>query len=75
MHPELVQYFDAEHETYPGKLKDLFAPCWLVVQITGNNSRIPLAIFSEDGEEALAEFLSHHPGCKIIAIDKEWDEG
>lgn len=74
MNHELIQYLDPEHETYPGKLRDIFEPRWLVVQIVGNNSRNALAIFSEDGEEDLADFLARHPDCKIIDIGREYDK-
>ena len=64
----LEKYMDADFDFVPdGEVED-FVPTWAVVRTVGNNSRIMVALVSDEGEDAVEAMMEGTSGLSLIRL-------
>lgn len=64
----LEKYIDADYDYVPdGEVKD-FTPVWAVVRTVGNNSRIMVALVSDEDEDAVEAMMKGTSGLSLIRL-------
>lgn len=64
----LEKYIDADYDSVPESEMRDFVPVWAVVRTTWNNSRIIVALASDEDEDAVEAMMEGASGLSLIRL-------
>lgn len=64
----LEKYMDVDYDSVPDSEMEGFTPAWAVVRTVGNNSRIMVALVSDEDEDAVEAMMEGTSGLSLIRL-------
>lgn len=59
---------DVDYDSVPDSETEDFTPAWAVVRTVGNNSRIMVALVSDEDEDAVEAMMEGTSGLSLIRL-------